>query len=868
MTGITQSSARWLPLPAHCLDVAMVFRALCDLPAIARTLRTTAKGTLSSLNLDRLAFIAGMHDVGKANLGFQFKVLDRKAPQAGHIRELAPLLDPECSDETLRQKFLDLLPRDMLTWFGDDDASASSYFMAAFSHHGRPLLFQGETSGTFVQARDEWWQPHSGLDPFQAIGQVIEWLIRAFPLVNSSGPPSLPLPEAAPFHHRVAGLITLADWLGSHPDWFPVKSVAFSERWEHDRRVIPEVLRQVGLDVSDFRPVLTRGPKTFQERFGYSPRPVQVLIDQLTPERDETRLCVIESETGSGKTEAVLNWFYTLFAAGKVDSLYFALPTRGAAHELHRRVATTMERWFPDPARRPLTVLATPGYPDPPNVPKASSLPIPNRYTAWAEDTAPHERTVRLWASEHPKRFLAATVAVGTVDQALLSIVQTRHAHLRSVCLDRALLVVDEVHASDVYMSRLLENLLAHHLSIGGFATLLSATLGARARTRFVFGRNHSVNVPSLAEATALPYPRITIWDGSGFTPISKPASKRVTFDGKPLLFSPQDLAHEVGRALDAGARVLVVLNTVDRAVSLFRVFETHPAIGPIRLFRCQDVPAPHHGRFAPADRVILDQTVSKVYGAKSLNRSLLLIGTQTLEQSLDIDADLLVTDLCPADFLLQRVGRLHRHDKNRPPGFERPRCIVLTPGEDLVEALDERGNVKPNYKREGLGSVYEDLRMLELTWRLLREGTFEFPGDNRRLVEGATHPEALATLDDARWERHAQLVEGETQAKALAAGSAVAVFHKYFGLHDCVFNEFGGKIATRLGADGLRLPLKTPFQSPFGQRIDTIVIPSHMRPNTPDDQVIVEGKDAEGWLLRCADRRYRYSRVGLEAVR
>ncbi|PSR20483.1 MAG: CRISPR-associated helicase/endonuclease Cas3 [Sulfobacillus acidophilus] len=839
----------------------MVFRALCDLPAIARTLRFAAKREISPENLDRLAFLAGMHDVGKANLGFQFKVLDQYAPQAGHVRELAPLLDPECSDDALREKFLATLPPDMISWF-EDDASAYSYFMAAFSHHGQPLRFQGETSGNFFRARDEWWQPYNGLDPFQAVEQVIRWLVKAFPRVKSS---SAPLPVAAPFHHRIAGLIMLADWLGSHPDWFPVNSVTFPERWNHNGEVIPELLRRVGLDVSYLRPVLISGPKDFRQRFGYSPRAVQILIEQLTPDREETRLCVIESETGSGKTEAVLNWFCTLFAAGKVDSLYFALPTRVAAQELHQRVAATIERWFPDPTLRPLTILAVPRYPDPPNVPEASALPIPDGHTLWTEPDTPYEEDMRLWAAERPKRFLAATVAVGTIDQALLSIVQTRHAHLRSICLDRALLVVDEVHASDIYMSRLLEDLLDHHLNTGGCVVLLSATLGARARTRFVLGRNRSANVPSLSQAIALPYPLITLRDGTGLTLISASAPKVVTFQVVPSFFSPEVLADEVGRALDAGARVLVVMNTVGRAISFFRALETHPEIGPDRLFRCQGVPAPHHGRFAPADRVILDHAVTEIFGAKSLIRSMLLIGTQTLEQSLDIDADLLVTDLCPADVLLQRVGRLHRHDKNRPPGFERPRCIVLTPREDLVEALDERGFVKPHYRREGMGSVYEDLRMLELTRRLLLEGSFTIPRDNRRLVEGTTHPEALASLDAMRWDRHGQLIEGQALAQKLAAGSAAATFDEYFG--QFTFSESGGKIATRLGADSVRLPLSAPFRSPFGQILREIIIPGHMRPKELVDRVMVEEDDTEGRLLRCAGRQFRYSRVGLEAV-
>src|SRR5690606_36848918 len=109
-------------------------------------------------------------------------------------------------------------------------------------------------------------------------------------------------------------------------------------------------------------PVLATGPKDFKSRFRHDPYPLQAEIDALDPHDPKTRLIVAESETGSGKTEAALNRFFKLFAAGKVDGLYFALPTRVAARELYGRIVATMERWFPRPEARPVTVLAVPGY--------------------------------------------------------------------------------------------------------------------------------------------------------------------------------------------------------------------------------------------------------------------------------------------------------------------------------------------------------------------------------------------------------------------------------------------------------------------------------------------------------------------------
>lgn len=855
-----------MPLTAHCLDVAVVFRTLCELTGFGRALQCAAERPLSASHLDRLAVLAALHDIGKANLGFQRKVFSDQAPQAGHIRELAPLLDPEILDEELHTAFLRALPPGMEQWFGDEQV-AYSYFLATFSHHGRPLQFQGQQSGTYWQARQQWWRRDGRWDPIAAVAEVARWAQAAFP--GAFEPGAGHLPSDPRLHHRFAGLLMLADWLGSHPHWFPVERVDIATRLRHAREVAPKLLLAVGLDVNSLRPLLLSAEEGFQQRFGFPPRPLQAALDGIDTDCDLAHLIIAESDTGSGKTEAALNWWFKLFRAGKVDGLYFALPTRVAAREMYRRVRCTVERWFPDPARRPVTLLAVPGYPQVDGVPLEKALPEERSANLWQDDEA-LQRRHRLWSAERPKRFLAATVAVGTVDQALLSAVQTAHAHLRSVCLDRSLLVVDEVHASDVYMSRLLESLLDHHLGVGGYAMLLSATLGARARHRLVA---HSADdgrpLPDAHSAEGAPYPSFTLADGTPRPVALGPTHSRpVRFELLPVAFQPEAIVNRLVQALSAGARVLVVMNTVRRANSLLRALEAHPSVDPAWLFACEGVVCPHHGRFAPEDRVLLDARVTERLGPGSPSGPVLLVGTQTLEQSLDIDADVLFSDLAPADVILQRVGRLQRHNRERPSGYASPpRCFLLTTEGDLATALDERGQVASAYRRLGYGSVYEDLRTLELTRRILTaQPEVVIPRDNRRLVEGVTHPEHLGSLDEERWVRHGENVDGGDLAQAIAAGHAAAIFHRYFG--EFAFNEAGGKVAVRLGADSLQLPLDRPLMSPFGQEIRELVIPGHMAPGQPAGEIICEETSDGTTTLRCAERRYTYGRYGLEEVK
>ncbi len=319
---------------------------------------------------------------------------------------------------------------------------------------------------------EQWWQRRGERDPFRAIAEVMADARKTFPAAFSQSAPVFTNTER--LQHRFAGLVMLSDWLGSDERHFPGDRPRDFDPW----MAASAACASVGIDPSGPRRFMSERPFRFEEAFDFPPNPLQSAI-AATPTSDaNSRLLIIESETVSGKTEAALSRFFYLFSLGEVDSLYFALPTRVAAREVYKRILGSVERVFPDPTDRPPVLLAVPGYARVDGVQTNGVLPKET-------DENGEEPSSRLWAAERPKRFLAAPIAVGTIDQALLSAVQIKHAHLRSVCLDRSFLVIDEVHASDAYMRRLSVSLVQHHLSVGSQAVLLSATLGSAARAAY-----------------------------------------------------------------------------------------------------------------------------------------------------------------------------------------------------------------------------------------------------------------------------------------------------------------------------------------------------------------------------------------------
>lgn len=860
-TGDTTEVAAWHPLVDHCADVAAVTEALLERTLLRQRLaRLGGRDDLGSVDIARLCSIAALHDIGKFNIGFQRKADQQPRDTAGHVTEALDLLGGDYVESGQLRAILSPLR----TWAAPASVT-TSLLVAAIGHHGRPHALTG------ISPRVQLWRRDGGLDPLAGVEELMRRIRAWYPDAFIGSSEHLPL--ASRFQHAFAGLVMLADWLGSDRQIF-----TFSERAE-DRMPFARgqaelALTRIGLDPRRARAALGQSAPMFSKTFGFPPRDAQRVFEGL-PASGRGRLVVLESETGSGKTEAAILHFLRLLHAGVVDGMTFALPTRTAATQIHRRMVQAIAGAIPSPDERPPVVLAVPGYVQ---VDDRHGQRLPGFEVLWNDD--PEQRfRYRGWASENPKRYLAGAVVVGTIDQVLMSALRVNHAHLRATALLRHLLVVDEVHASDTYMTRILAEVLRFHGLAGGHALLMSATLGSEARVRLSAAATGSgeVCVPPLEAAVVAPYPVVHLESaqsvGESIAVASPGLAKTVDVSLETIADDPTAIA---ARALDAarrGARVLVLRNTVGDAIQTQEAIEalSLPEDAPM-LFAVHGHRTLHHARFAREDRERLDHAIEARFGVPTAIGGVVAVATQTVQQSLDLDADVLLTDLAPMDVLLQRVGRVHRHrarDPYRPSAFATACATVLVGQEPLERSLHHDGTAGGPH---GVGRIYEDVTILEMTRRLLEaRPRLRIPEDNRYLVERTTHSESLDELARSlgeAWTNHRTKVSGRAlAARGIAELNLVAREgdEAHFGVY--AFEDAGEKIRSRLGDTDRRIVFEPALPGPFGGPVRELRLPGWMARGVPTDAQAHVQPDDDGLLIVLGEARFGYTRLGLRPL-
>lgn len=847
----------WHPLADHCCDVAMVCEALLTQTILGRRLaRLAGRDALDATTIARLCVIAALHDIGKFNHGFQKKAVQgaTHAELAGHVTEARSALE--------QSEFCAQLHRHggfaaFDSWDDAEKPCAFALLIASISHHGAPVAQDGVY-------RADLWRAGAGRDPVAAIASLVAQSLRWFPEATSSAPP---LPPQADFQHAFAGVVMLADWIGSNTLWFPFRGETDPvDRAAFARKAARLAAETLHLNAKPAQLLLGSAPISFRRALPTgAARPLQQTVLDTAPPAAQT-VEILEAETGSGKTEAAFLRFLQLQQAGLVDGLYFALPTRTAATQLHARLTKLVKTAYgEDNQARPKVTLAVPGYL---KVDDDSGQAIGDWKVRWDESGRVGQDGER-WAAESPKRFLAAAIAVGTIDQVLLAGLQVGHAHLRATALLRHLLVVDEVHASDAYMGAILQHVLKWHCKAGGHALLLSATLGSSMRAKLLTPLDKAP-LPTLEAAIAAPYP--VLWSGkTGIAVDERSADKSVTMEQQPWIDDPRAVANAAVAAARAGAKVLIIRNTVRTCIETQLAVEAAVGADTHLLFGVGAIAAPHHSRYAREDRTLLDNAIEAAFGKESKRtEGCIAVATQTVQQSLDLDADLLITDLCPVDVLLQRIGRLHRHERSdRPMGFRVARAVVLVPAERdlgvLISAKDGRARGP-----SGLGSVYEDLRVIEATWRLVEKHTaWRIPSTNRELVERGTHPAELSKigLQSKVWETHQNACLGAFSASHSQAHLVLLPWHAEFS--DVRFPPKDMlDVRTRLGADDRVLQLSQPQTGPFGATISRLNVPGWQVAKVPHDAVAVDTAFADATLgIEFGSIRFRYDRMGLHVV-
>lgn len=859
----------WHPLVAHSADVAAV---LHELLAPGTGLARRLAGALGQAELRpdqraRLLYLAVLHDMGKTNHGFQTKARpagERGAwtvGQRGHVK----LLLESMGVPSVRQ----LVMREVLPVLGADVKAASLLWAGAISHHGRPHL------PALQPNRQALWQADgSGHDPIAEMRRLVR-LARRWSGLDDAADGGL-LPVSAGFTHLFAGVLMLADWIGSTRGAFdltPWADDAPDRYWQEEALpraadacarigVVPRT-RCVAVEFGGLPLLRAIFPTIFHEN-GHAPTDLQAYAATMKLPSPGARL-LIESETGSGKTEAALTLYARLRATGLVDGLMFALPTRATASAMHRRVAAALEGMYAGP-RRPTLALAVGGQQ--PRLETTEPL-VAEPAQRWDEETA---HGLESWASSHGKKHLAAEVVVGTLDQVLLAGLPVNHAHLRLAALSRHLLVVDELHSYDRYMTAVLTNLLALHTGTGGIALFMSATLAAATRREFAGG-------PEMDRAASedLPYPTLALCQepGSGWQDQELRATSRARHIRWSTLADAAVLDEAVAAA-QAGARVLVLCNTVRRARELAAALAGagHQSL----LWSPPGSPhaPPYHSRYIQPDRLALDDAVRGRFSKESaaVTGGLILVSTQVTEQSLDVDFDLLITDLCPMDVLLQRIGRLHRHaerDEHRPPAFRAPQARVVAPDGGFAPLLKHRA-IELGW---GENRPYRNYADGELTLQAItRWPRVEIPRDNRLLVESVYHADAREPLwADGAWSEYLCSAETAERNRAWVGEQAVLKFEQTYTAAAEQYKDNERAIRTRLGDETLRIALIGPIRCWYSEPAAPVqwidlpawALPPDTEPLSPDAPLPLAA-DEDGYSsFVIGRRRYRYTPGGWE---
>jgi CRISPR-associated endonuclease/helicase Cas3 len=645
----------WHPFLWHSLDVAACAEAILDQHTVlAERLRRRGNGADIKPLVTALALI---HDLGKLSR-FQEKAAPPIAPDRARTPSARPRTRtaPRHTDIGLILWYTTCcdaveLPR-------RPRRALKALLPAVFGHHGEPANADDNALVTLCD------QETTGPDRAAARTFVI-WALTGF--IGDLDTVIAPIKdkeaeELGPLSFLLAAVVNIADWLGSNTDWFPYEAPDQDARsyWHNVAR--PRAARAV--KASGIVPRAPTPRTCFAELFpGKSPRPLQARANTLPLPKGQG-LVLIEDVTGSGKTEAADVLVARMAAAGLGRGAYIALPTTATATRMAERHAETVARLFDDDAEaaRAASLTLVHSGPGPSGVLDTAGGGARRDDPDHGEPDAINGgvEEARAWMSADRRRQLSADVAVGTVDQALLASLPTRFASARIFGLAPKILVVDEVHAHDAYTGELLCGLLTLHAALGGSAILLSATLTADLKNKlanaFAEGAGWTVTNREALETEA--YPAITTLDAdrARAEPVAAHAG---AFRRTPVTTSDDSdavIAH-LREVAGAGGCALWMRNTVDDAIAAYD--QLRAVHGDVTLL---------HARFPAGRRAMLENDIAARFGPESRpaqRAGAIVVATQVLEQSLDLDFDGMVLDLKPMDALIQSAGRLQRHARH-----------------------------------------------------------------------------------------------------------------------------------------------------------------------------------------------------------
>lgn len=726
-------------LPYHCLDVAAVGYSLLDITKLLCR-RLAGELEVKPLWLQKwFAFCLSLHDIGKFATAFQGQIANlsenlvpsnsmmpytKRHDTLGFILWQKVLEDYWLDEGGLGCKSKDSDLRKILK-------AVTPWMEIVSGHHGIPPKKEVATTliANFFTEHDE----QAAWLFFKEMAKLFLSDINLELICDKHLKKRLKL-----ISWQLAGLVVFSDWLGSGLDnsEYQTDEVALETYWsKYALSLSNKTLKKVNLTpsrVSNFTNIRNLFP------FIEETTPLQQWAENVVID-DSAQLFILEDVTGSGKTEAALGLAHRLMSKGIADGIYVALPTMATSNAMYERLGKAYRKLYADDAN-PSIVLAHSATKLSKDFRESVGLLENTRAESdYDKDEPSAGAYCNAWLADSRKKALLAEVGVGTLDQALLGVLPARHQSLRLLGMARKILIVDEVHSYDPYMNQLLQTLLEAHAHQGGSVILLSATLPQKMRENYVNAFCAGAGLEPSALSAEPSYPLATHVPSQDKCEISLQTRREVARDVDISLLTEEEQVLEIIQAAsEKGQCICWVRNTVGDACKTYDQLCTQSWIDKDRL-------GLFHSRFAMVDRQRIENETLDFFGitdsSSEKRRGRVLIATQVVEQSLDLDFDVMISDLAPMDLIIQRAGRLHRHIRDTDGSLLSMHGKTDKRGKPIMYIFGPEWTESPKAdwlkaKLPGTQAVYRHLGQMWLTQKcLVNSGTIRMPSGARQLI-------------------------------------------------------------------------------------------------------------------------------------
>lgn len=800
-----QEDGSYLPLDFHLQETGFTAGYLYDhwLPEAVKEFLQNSMETDDMVLRKTIVFMGLLHDIGKATLIFQknaWRALADDSIQDFHIPDINPEVRKKVHHSTSGAA--------ILRKFGLNEG----LYTVIGSHHGR---WRANILPSYLEA---FRSPLQGTDRDHPAELFLPEWQRLFDQALDFADLSL---DEIPAPRRTAqilltGILNMADWLASDTRYFPLIGEFENPKTVEERCTEAQSKFQITEPWNSHHYLSSE--EDFIHTFHFIPRSVQKDVIEILDRIDQSGLMIIEAPMGSGKTEAALYAAQILAYLNQSGGIFYGLPTVATSNGIMDRIYKWAEKECIDEKHSFQLVHGKTLFND--------------QYQEYRDRESDADGLIVSEWMEKSKLKLCPNFVVGTVDYLLRIALKHNHIMLDHIGIAGKVVILDEIHSFDSYMDeylfRALEWLGFYHAPV----ILLSATLHASLRKQLIQsymngmkGKSFSAEVIKMhPDLESIAYPFVTFADENGIQ-ISKGESGQEKQIYIRQLENWDSIKNDLQKRLENGGCAGIIVNTVRQAQDLYRELKNLEPMGfRIRLL---------HSGFTDADRAEKEREIIRLLGkAENMNselvqkdrNKLIVIGTQVLECSLDVDVDWLITEICPVDLLLQRIGRLHRHERLRPEALKTPECwIVGTKLENISS---------------GTTAIYPKWLLKKTLQSLQGKESIYLPVEIPELIHSVYETaEAEDVQDEVFLEEYTQEIEDKKQAASLYRLAPAAPEQKNM---QKILNISNSRMAEKYGEQAVRdcgisveaILVTTDFcetaRTPDGKTVSLLEVPDY----------------------------------------